>query len=271
MKNEFVFYIHSEMFDDEHFTTENFDAYKIATYSILEVARQLKAEIYYASEDLERLAEKFAEISGIEGFDEYIQSPQDHLQILFNDAIPHKSRDLYFKVVFNEEQSSLVFYSDSRCLNCVTNANHVVISRNLSGEANLLKIDSENEFERVKINYFHSDNLLWNFINSKLPKRIYHFSPKHGNIQKTANSPNRKFQVSQLKCSDEEAQNLLDNAIFDLRESPWCYIFDDTLDTYLVFPFEGDNPQNQFHAFHLEDEKQWGKVPESIRKFFKKI
>ncbi|NBB30249.1 hypothetical protein [Cellulophaga sp. BC115SP] len=258
------------MFDDEHFTIENFEAYKRATYSILEVARQLKADIYFASEDLERLAEKFAEISGMEGFDEYIQSPQDYLEILFRDAIPHTSRSLYFEIVFNEKQSSLAFYSGSKCLHCETDANHVVISRNLSGEDNLLKIDSENEFEKVKINYFHSNDLLWKFINSMLPKRIYHFSSKHGNIQRVANSPKKSEQASRLKCSDEEAQNLLDNAIFDLRETPWCYIFDDTVDTYLVFPFEGDNPQNQYHAFHLEDEKQWNKVPKSIREFFKK-
>ncbi|MDI9879778.1 hypothetical protein [Flectobacillus longus] len=228
MKNEFVFYIHSEMFNDEHFTTENFEIYRKATYSILEVARQLEADIYFSSEDIEKLAEKFAEISDVEGFDEYIQSPQAYLEVLFKDAIPHKSRGLYFEVVFNEKQSSLAFYADSKCLNCLTDAaNHIIISVSLSGESNLLKVDSESEFEKVKINYFCSDILLWKFINSKLPKRIYHFSSKHGNSQKKANPPKRNEQASQLKCSDEEAQNLLDNAIFDLRETPWCYIFDD--------------------------------------------
>jgi hypothetical protein len=63
---------------------------------------------------------------------------------------------------------------------------------------------------------------------------------------------------------------LLKNAIFDLREGNWCYNFDDVHQTYVVFPCEGENPQNKFHAFHIDKDKWREEIPNSILKYFNK-
>jgi hypothetical protein len=62
---------------------------------------------------------------------------------------------------------------------------------------------------------------------------------------------------------------LLNSAIFDKREKArFYYNFDESEKTYIIFPFEGENPQHQFHAFHI-DVIEWEKeIPHSIREYF---
>ncbi len=129
---------------------------------------------------------------------------------------------------------------------------------------NLSKTVNEN------IVQFNNAQETWYFINSKLPKRI--FNPeytKHGRRKTDGTLIPAQRGESQLLTMDNESQDLLDSAIFDLRKRASFHVnFDDSSNKkYILFPDENTS-KNTFHAFHLE-EKLWNeKVPTSIRKYF---
>jgi hypothetical protein len=146
----------------------------------------------------------------------------------------------------------------------------IVFSLTEESQYNLLLVKSNEEFERVKINSFSQIQNVWNFINNNLPLREYNFSSKHGNKTTKAIPPKKTENTSQLLCTDDEANMLLKSAIFDLRERNWCYNFDDNQQTFIIFPCEGNNPQNKYHAFHINKDEWHKEIPNSIRKHFKK-
>jgi hypothetical protein len=96
------------------------------------------------------------------------------------------------------------------------------------------------------------------FEANRIPQRIFHLNPKHGENGKGAHSLNKGYKVSILMCSQSEAGILLRKAIGeDLRT---LFFFDTTHNQYIEFKRESDNI---YHAFHLdkEDEK---KIPNSV-------
>lgn len=264
MTDKFAFYIHSDVFKLDNFSKERFTEFRKQIEPLIEVGRQLEADIYYANEDINQIQSDFEE------FDGYIQNDRNYLSVLLEQTIKNEETNYFFRLIFNESQSSIESITLKGLHSiCTQKAYNILFSLNNIGQDYLLKVTSNTDFEKIVVNIFSSKYDIWEFINKQLPKRVYQFSPKHGNNTKKANPPKSNEKVSQLKCSDDEAQLLLDTAIFDLREHKWCYNFDCKLGTFIVFPFEGENPQNQFHAFHLE-ESEWNKVSTSIRKFFDK-
>lgn len=121
-------------------------------------------------------------------------------------------------------------------------------------------------------NKFSNANEAWTFIISNLPKR--NFNPdykKHGRRKNDGTLIPAYIGESQLMTTDNESQDLLDSAIFDLRKrASWHVNFDDLSNKkFILFPDE-NTPTNTFHAFHLEDKLVNKKVPASIIKYFKK-
>lgn len=121
-------------------------------------------------------------------------------------------------------------------------------------------------------NQFSTAQEAWTFINSKLPKR--NFNPnykKHGRRKNDGTLILAQRGESQLMTKDNESQDLLDSAIFDLRKRANFHVnFDNSPNKkYILFPDEKTN-DNTFHAFHLEEKFWTEKVPNSIRKYFKK-
>ncbi len=51
------------------------------------------------------------------------------------------------------------------------------------------------------------------------------------------------------------AANLLKDAIGDKKETQRLYNFDENKKCYIQFEYEGDNPQNQYHGYHLVQPK----------------
>lgn len=121
-------------------------------------------------------------------------------------------------------------------------------------------------------NKFSNAHEAWTFIISNLPKR--NFNPeysKHGRRKNDGTLIPAQKGESQLLTKDNESQDLLDSAIFDLRKRASFHVnFDGSANKkYILFPDENTN-ENTFHAFHLE-EKLWNeKIPNSIRKYFNK-
>lgn len=266
MGKQFVFYIHSEVFSLDNFKDDNFNAFTKSMDAVLDVARQLKATVFYKLGDVQDLTPFLEDIDY-----KFTQSQGNRLDVLLEDFIPFKDDYHFFKVHFAEEQTSLESVNYG-FLNDMENAEtiSIVFTQNKSGQEQLLLVHANHHFYFCEINNFNQTKDIWAFINKYLPERTYNFSSKHGNATTRAIPPKPTEKASQLLSTNEEAQTLLNSAIFDLRERKFYYNFDDSHGTYIVFPYEGDNPQNQFHAFHITPEEWQKEIPVSIRKYFGK-
>jgi hypothetical protein len=267
MDKKFIFYIHTEVFNPNNFSDENFNEFAKNLHSTFEVGRQLKADVFYTLDAIQDLKDFF------DNFDEtnFTQSQGNRLDVLLEDFIPFESKYLFFKVHFANEATSLepVNYP---FLNAMDNVNDIkiVFTQKIINKEQLLLVHSSDNFYFYEINHFNTAKDIWKLINNHLPNRTYNFSPKHGNANIPAIPPKKSEKVSQLLSTDGEAQVLLNSAIFDSRGKKFFYNFDDSKDTFIVFPFEGETPQNQFHAFHVTKEEWRSEIPASIRKYFEK-
>jgi hypothetical protein len=266
MGGNFLFYVHSEVFNPDNFKDENFNTFSKSINAVFEVARQLKAKVFYKLDEVQELKPFFEDIDY-----KFTQSQGNRLDILLDDFIPFKDKYHFFKVHFAEEHTSLepVNYG---FLNAMDDhqAIKIVFTQNASNKENLLLVQASHDFYFCEIYHFNQAKDIWTFINKHLPIRTYSFSSKHGNATTKAIAPKPTEKVSQLLCSDLEAQTLLNSAIFDLREKKFYYNFDEINDTYILFPYEGETPQNQFHAFHITHEEWHKEIPASIKKYFKR-
>jgi len=271
MVDNIVFIIGSDIFSSSNLEDGNFQKFVKNISPALKVAEQLKAEVWYSHRDLERLSSEMVE------FDEYFtQSQGNFWGTLLENFRPHREDGYCFKIHYSFENTSLEHCPlVSFPIDSISKTYKVLLSFELEEpEVSLLLAKSNSDFHRVHLNLFIKPDKIWKFVNNILPKRKYNFSSKHGNIHKKADPPKLGEKASQLKCSDEDAQQLLNDAIFDRRYSGkkghWCYNFDPVHDTFIVFPYEGNTPSNQFHAFHIEREEWKKEIPSSVISFFGK-
>ncbi|WP_291099692.1 MULTISPECIES: hypothetical protein [unclassified Flavobacterium] len=263
---DFIFYIHSDVLELDNFSNENIKNFLNKINPILEIGRKLQANVYYSFEDNDELKKYFTDPDFNKDFS---KSQANKLDLLLENFKQNKEVNNFFKIHFSQENTSLEHIKLPFLNSKLKNKNLIIFSLKNEEEHTLLMVKSNNDFEKVKINSFNNSNKIWEFINKNLPDRVYNFNSKHGNETTKAIAPNSQ-KASQLLCTDEKAQELLKNAIFDLRERYWCYNFDEDLQTFIVFPCEGDNPQNKYHAFHIKDDEWDKEIPKSIRKHFKK-
>jgi hypothetical protein len=104
------------------------------------------------------------------------------------------------------------------------------------------------------------------FLQEKRLVRTMNKNNKHGENGKGAHKTNKGDTVSFLYSSVEEAQNLLNTAQKSQVHASRLYNFDTKNQKFIVFYYEGDTPQNQYHAFHLDNEND---VPKDILLHFK--
>ena len=123
----------------------------------------------------------------------------------------------------------------------------------------------DDEFEKINFYIFNNVKNILDWIN-KLSVRNFNKSDKHGE-----NGKGNWKNESVLLCSENEASKLLKSAIPDFRVKNRLFNYDRKLKTYIEFYYEGKNPSNQWHGFHLKKEEWENRVPISIRKFYKKL
>jgi hypothetical protein len=99
------------------------------------------------------------------------------------------------------------------------------------------------------------------FSRNRVPKRNYHPSPKHGE-----NGRGEQKGESKLLCTHNQAKELLNTSI-GIQGYDELYNYDETVGKYIIFRYEGDNPLNQFHAYHIDNIND---VPDEIKKRFHK-
>jgi hypothetical protein len=101
----------------------------------------------------------------------------------------------------------------------------------------------------------NSDN--WtHWLKAQKITRKFNKNNKHGENGKGAHAKNKDNDVAILYCSIAEAQTLLDTAISSPSPTDKrLYNFDTKNKKFIIFHFEGDTAENQYHGFHLEDDE----------------
>lgn len=96
--------------------------------------------------------------------------------------------------------------------------------------------------------------------------RNFQITPKHGENRLHSIKWNGK-DASPLKCSRLEATKFLKIAVgFTQKE---LFAFDETHQSFLVFKYEGNNPQNMYHGYHIPQNSK--EIPEEIKQLITQI
>lgn len=231
------------------------------TFALVEFIYQHKSQVFYSKEQID----EFVVACGIldEGFS---QSYGNMLGLILENAKCINQKKYVFEINFNEENTSLNFIN-IKTFACIENHDRVAIASVVQKESLkiFLAIKSNTEFYRINCNILNSTDSVHNWILSNIPKRNFNLSSKHGE-----NGIHNWKSASVLLCKKDEAQHLLDIAIPDFRKNPNLFYFDKNNDKYIEFFYEGDNPQNQWHGFHIEEKDIDSRVPKSIRDYFQK-
>lgn len=92
--------------------------------------------------------------------------------------------------------------------------------------------------------------LIYWFAQERIPTRNFQIIEKHGENREEVIIW-RGRSASPLRCSQQEAFELLKFAIGDNIDELFNYDEIDGQGYFIVFKFEGDNPQNMYHGYHL--------------------
>lgn len=92
----------------------------------------------------------------------------------------------------------------------------------------------------------------WLSVN-RIPQRRYRYNKKHGEngINDGTILPDGTLAAI-LDCSGEHAQNLLCKAIGDTSIDNNLWYYDEKFRKVLYFEYQNENPQNEYHAYHLK-------------------
>lgn len=251
MYQDLHFYIH---FDCEEYIDSG-DQYLNHIKQMVEFAYMHKASVFYFEEQLKEFVSILSDID--EGF---IQSKGNLLELILRNSRPKKENKYTFNILFNYEKTIL---QHSPSLGITPNEQVAVISSKSDCYSHyLLCVKNQNEVELLKTNIFNNCNDILSWISNAIP-RTFNKSAKHGENGK-GNWP----KESCLLCSCKDAQELLNTSIPDFGEiEERLFNYDSNHQTFIEFFYEGNNPQKQWHGFHLE-KKDWLRVPTHVRKFF---
>ena len=135
--------------------------------------------------------------------------------------------------------------------------------RNINEIGNkLILVDERKLVETYSIIGFDNEEALMEFLGRE---REYHWSPKHGE-----NGRGHWSGESPLLCNKFHPSELIKKALQYPPEGKVAWIWDETELHYLKFYYEGNNPQNLWHAHHIigQEQRLNEKVPHKIKNFF---
>ena len=253
MYSNFHFYID---FNWEDCVEKSFDTYLKELHQLVELSYQHKASVFYSKCHLDDFLKNMGCLD--EGFS---QSIGNKIDVILENAKPNDNKFFAFELCFAQKNTAL-FHVDN-VLSTVDTHDKIAILTFSNKINSFLLVKSVSDFCKIKCENISNRDAIVNWI-SETELRTFNVIPKHGENGK-GNQPKESI----LLCSKEEAQLLLNTAIpcFMEREKN-LFNYDKTHNTYVMFYFEGNNPQKQWHGFHLE-KKDWdSKVPHLVRKYF---
>lgn len=97
---------------------------------------------------------------------------------------------------------------------------------------------------------------------NRIPQRQYKYNPKHGEngINDNSHLPDGT-PAALLECNGIQAQQMLCKAIGDIDIDNNLWYFDHERKKIIYFEFQNENPQNEYHCYHLSPgDKRYDKV-----------
>lgn len=97
---------------------------------------------------------------------------------------------------------------------------------------------------------------------NRIPQRQYKYNSKHGEngINDNSRLPDGT-PAALLKCDSKQAQQMLRKAIGDINIDKNLWYFDSERKKIIYFEFQNENPQNEYHCYHLSPgDKRYNKV-----------
>ena len=257
------------MYQDLHFYVdfdwglyaEDSKNYLPEIYRIVELAYQHKATVLYSGQQIQEFIQNCDDLD-----DNFLESHGNKLSVVLQNAVKQSNHRYFFEICFSEENTSLHHVSDPAISIIGTYSKNALISISKHQYQPLLAIKSVEEFEVVSFKVLNEPNDLLKWVQENSNSRTFNLSPKHGE-----NGRGQWNGESPLLCSALDAQFLLNTAIPDFNEKDKrLFNFDENHQTFIEFFYEGDNPQNQWHGFHVNS-NDWGKrIPSRIKKYFDK-
>ena len=254
MYSDFHFYIDLNW---EDAVDKTLDIYLKELYQLVELAYQHKAKVFYSQKQLQKFLSQMTDLD-----DNFSVSNGNKLHVIIENAIRQNNEFYAFELCFANEDT--VIRHINNVLSFVNKHDKIAILSHSNETETFLLVKSDSDYGKIECKNITALKEIVNWIAVTKPRK-FELSPKHGENGK-GNQPN----ASPLLCSKDEAQNMLNDAVpcFFEREKN-LYNFDAVRNTFIVFFYEGNNPQNQWHGFHLSQDK-WTELPDYIRKHFGK-
>jgi hypothetical protein len=247
------------------------------TASIEWVYREKNAVSFYSVENVQRF------LDNLEGFkDDYLFDPASKMGDILAEAynwqkeqrqeqhcayfiwhqqtahivVNHILPELAERQKHNPEQSFLLF----NCRAGSFQSKMIAILKEMREDNQLLLLPTFNQV--------NNEQELYAWLIENRQKRNFNLNPKHGENGVGAHKGNKGDKVDPLLCSREEAQRLLKKAIGDTRRATELYNFDSQNQKFIVFKFENETPQNQYHGFHPNNQDE---IPHDFKQLIQNI
>ncbi len=256
------------MYQDLHFYIDldwvkhiSEDNYLKKIYSLIDFVHKHKAKIFYSHTQLIEFTKNCNDLD-----ENFSTSIGNQLDVIINTvgATPIKKQDYIFEVCFADKNTSLNHVNDFILSSVIPHSKQAILL-STHNKSPLLMVTPNGDFHKIELSYLEKVEDIQHWIVENSTKRNFNLSPKHGE-----NGKGNWKGESVLLCNEKEANELLKSAIPDFFiHDNRLFNWDENCNTYIEFFYEGENPQNQWHGFHL-DLKDWNRVPTSIRKFFNK-
>jgi hypothetical protein len=244
---------------------ENPDYFK-KLYETVLLAYQHKITVYYNQDQIDNLKSFFSK-NDDDWNKNYNKSHGFNLRNLLKSARKKFNKCYCFQVCFAGEKSFLEFINNEAVSIIEEQKNSALISLTYSECNSLLFVESKLEFKQVSFDVIKNKDDLLAWIRLFEP-RNFNLSLKHGE-----NGGGNWSGESVLRCNKKQAQILLNTAIADFNaknSGKNLYNFDQVYNTFIEFYYEGDNPQKQWHGFHVEENQWKNRIPLKILKYFGK-
>lgn len=256
MYSDFHFYID---FNWEDAVNKTLDVYLKELYQLVELAYQHKATVFYSQRHLDEFVNQMTDLDT-----DFAVSKGNKLQIIVENAKTQNNEFYAFELRFANENTTIRHINN--VLSYVDKHDKIAVITHSNKTKDFLLVKSESDYGKIVCENITAPEDIVKWISVNRP-RFFHVI-KHGENARGSWKSNKGKDVSKLLCSEEDAQNLLNKAIPCFMEKDrHLYNFDFKHKTFIEFYFEGDNPQNQWHGFHIET-SQWDKIPNYIRKYF---
>ncbi len=259
-----------------HFLTENIDRYinsandglafiEFVTICIDRADCEKGSELFYQGANKDKFLEQLMMIEELGNFG--MAPPDVAINILLQDAYAenweenpyYKPNECHYKIQENQYDTTSDIpdvlkeiyerkIADNQSKYILLNLYNQFIYNDI--KITICKIYNNNLLDYIDVFYLKNFKELDRWFNENRTPRNYNFEDNR-HIETHPDYIKNKSPLLGGMGGKTYAEFLLKNAIGDKKETQRLYNFDENHKCYIQFEYEGDNPQNQYHGYHL--------------------